>query len=180
MGSQRVGHNWVTFTFRQTEADGHPCREPHLQGRVRRDSQEWDGAVEKVNSAASHYTISMFVELTPSEVSCHWLFVTDISSGRRGYGFGDLLVVLQEVHVSYHLIIFNAGYFKELVFPGGLVIKKLPAIQETWVWSLAWEDPLEEKMATHSSILAWKKFQGQKSEEPGGLQSMASQRVRQI
>ena len=58
---------------------------------------------------------------------------TDISSGRRGYGFGDLPVVLQEVHVSYHLTIFNAVYFKELVFPGGSVIKKLPAIQETWV-----------------------------------------------
>ena len=41
--------------------------------------------------------------------------------------------------------------------------------------SLAWEDPLEEKMATHSSILAWKIPW---TEEPGGLQSMGSQRVR--
>ena len=41
-------------------------------------------------------------------------------------------------------------------FPGGSDGKKnLPAKQETWVWSLGWDDPLEEGMATHSSILAW-------------------------
>ena len=34
------------------------------------------------------------------------------------------------------------------------MVKNLPAVQETWVWSLGWEDPLEEEMATHSSILA--------------------------
>ena len=44
-------------------------------------------------------------------------------------------------------------------------------MQETWVLSLGWEDPLEEEMATHSSILAWK-IPG--TEEPGGLQSMGS------
>ena len=38
---------------------------------------------------------------------------------------------------------------------GGSVVKSLPAVQETWVWSLGWEDPLEKEMATHSSILAW-------------------------
>ena len=36
------------------------------------------------------------------------------------------------------------------------MVKKLPAMQETWVRSLCWEDPLEEGMATHSSILAWR------------------------
>jgi len=40
-------------------------------------------------------------------------------------------------------------------FSGGLMVKKLPAKQETRVWSLGQEDPLEEGMATHSSILAW-------------------------
>ena len=39
--------------------------------------------------------------------------------------------------------------------PGGSVVKNLPAKQETWVWSLDWEDPLEKEMETHSSILAW-------------------------
>ena len=47
-------------------------------------------------------------------------------------------------------------------------------MQETWVQFLGWEDTLEKEMATHSSILAWKIPW---TEEPGGLQSMGSQRV---
>ena len=39
---------------------------------------------------------------------------------------------------------------------GAQMVKNLPAVQETWVQSLGWEDPLEEGMATHSSILAWR------------------------
>ena len=50
------------------------------------------------------------------------------------------------------------------------MIKNLPAIRETWVRSLGWEDPLEKGMATHSSILAWGISL---TEEPGGLQSRA-------
>ena len=53
-------------------------------------------------------------------------------------------------------------------------VKNLPAMQETWVRSLGWEDPLEKEMATHSNILAWK-IPG--TEEPGRLQSVASQRL---
>ena len=41
-------------------------------------------------------------------------------------------------------------------FPGGSRLKRLPAMQETWVQSLGWEDPLEKETATHSSILAWR------------------------
>ena len=55
------------------------------------------------------------------------------------------------------------------------MVKNMPAMQETQIQSLGWEDPLEKEMAAHSSILAqripW-------TEEPGGLQSMGSQRVR--
>ena len=54
-------------------------------------------------------------------------------------------------------------------------VKNLPAVQETWVQSLGWEDGLEKEMETHSSILAWKISW---TEEPGGLQSMGSQRSR--
>ena len=53
--------------------------------------------------------------------------------------------------------------------------KESPAVQETQVWSLGWEDPLEKERVNHSSILAWKISQ---TEEPGGLQSMGLQRVR--
>ena len=59
--------------------------------------------------------------------------------------------------------------------PEALAVKNLPAVPETWVWSLGWEDPLEERMATHSSILAWRI---PRTEEPGGLQSVGSRRVR--
>ena len=54
------------------------------------------------------------------------------------------------------------------------MVKRLPAMQETWVQSLGREDPLEKEMATHSSTLAWKIPW---MEEPGRLQSMGSQRV---
>ena len=54
------------------------------------------------------------------------------------------------------------------------MVKNLPAMQETQVLSLGWEDPLQEGMATHSSILAWKIPW---TEEPGGLQSMWLQRA---
>ena len=64
-----------------------------------------------------------------------------------------------------------------MVFSSGSTVKNLPAMQEmqeAWVESLGWEDPLEEEMATHSSILAgkisWK-------EEPGGLQSIGLQKI---
>ena len=54
------------------------------------------------------------------------------------------------------------------------MVKNLPAMQETWVQSLGWEEPLEEGVATHSSILAWRIPW---TEEAGGLQPMALQRV---
>ena len=56
------------------------------------------------------------------------------------------------------------------------MVKNLPATQEMQVRSLGWEDPLEEGMATHSSILVWTIPW---TEEPSGLQSMGSQRVGQ-
>ena len=54
------------------------------------------------------------------------------------------------------------------------LVKNLPALQETWVQSLGWEDSLEKEMATHSSTLAWKIPW---TEGPGGLQSMGLLRV---
>ena len=64
-------------------------------------------------------------------------------------------------------------------FPGGSAVKTLPATaqetQVTWVQSLGWEDPLEEEMASHSSILAWRTPW---TEEPGGLQSTGSRKRR--
>ena len=52
------------------------------------------------------------------------------------------------------------------------LVKNLPAMRETWVLSLSWKDPMEEGMASHSSILAWRI-----TEKPGGLQSIGLQRA---
>ena len=54
------------------------------------------------------------------------------------------------------------------------MVKDLPAVQETWVRSLGWEDALEDEMATHSSILAWAIPW---TEEPGRLKTMGSRRA---
>ena len=54
------------------------------------------------------------------------------------------------------------------------LVKNLPALQETRVWSLGWEDSLEKEMATHSSILAWELPW---TEEPGGLQAIELQKL---
>ena len=54
------------------------------------------------------------------------------------------------------------------------LVENLPAMRETWVRFLGWEDPMEESMATHSSILAWRIPW---TEDPGGLRYMGLQRV---
>ena len=74
------------------------------------------------------------------------------------------------IHSLLILVIFK--YFR--VSQVAQKVKNLPAIQETWVWSLDWKDPLEKGMAIHSSILAWKI---PLTEVPGRLQSMGLQRV---
>ena len=83
------------------------------------------------------------------------------------------------------MVAFNFAYLQLSDISGALsylclpkvvqTVKHLPAMWETWVLSLGWEDPLEKEMEIHSSILAWK-FPW--TEEPGSLQSMWSQRVR--
>ena len=74
------------------------------------------------------------------------------------------------MHLKYLFIYF---WPRKWGFPGDSVVKNPPAMQESRVRSLGWEDPLEEEMATHSSLLA-KKIPCTK--EPGGLQSMGSQK----
>ena len=73
-----------------------------------------------------------------------------------------------------HLIFLCDQDVRSREFLGGPVGAALPAMRETQVWSLGQQDPLEKEMATHSSILAWRI---QWTGEPGGLQSLGSQRV---
>ena len=77
------------------------------------------------------------------------------------------------IHIDTRAHIYIHVY-THMGFPGGSVVKNLPAMQETSVQFLGLEDPLEEEMANHSSIPAWRIPW---TEELGGLQSMWSQRV---
>ena len=71
-------------------------------------------------------------------------------------------------------ILFGLGWTSNLASLAAQAVKKLPVRQETQVWSVGLEDPLDRGMATHSSILAWKTLW---TEDPGRLQSTGSQRV---
>ena len=82
------------------------------------------------------------------------------------------IIVLPHSKIQVEKAQYSARTWASLV---AVMVKNLPAMWETWDRSLSWEDPLEEGMATHSSILAWRIPW---TEEPDGLQSMGSQRVR--
>ena len=97
---------------------------------------------------------------------------------RREMGpFQPQLSPLTPVHSSLTLPPGSIWHHVETFLKTSLVaqiVKNLPAIQETWVWSLSGEDPQKMGMATHSSVLAWRIPW---TKEPDGLQSMGSQRV---
>ena len=76
----------------------------------------------------------------------------------RKYYFGAILLVL-------------FGFIHNWASLVAQLVKNLPAMRETWVQSLSWEDPLEKGKATHSSILAWR--------VPWTVESLGSQKVRQ-
>ena len=68
------------------------------------------------------------------------------------YIYSNVYHVLKGAYMPYTLRIKG--------FPGAQLVKNLPAMWETWVQSLGWEDPLEKGKATHSSILAWRTLHG--------------------
>ena len=74
----------------------------------------------------------------------------------------------EEFRINVHILLYWASLMAQMV-------KNLPAMCETWVQTLGWEDPLEEGMATHSSILAWRIPMNKGAWR---AQSMGSQRVR--
>ena len=116
----------------------------------------------------------------------YWSFSFNISSSNEHPGLIsfrmdllDLLAVqgtlksLLQHHSSKASVLQCSAFFGASMV--AQVVKRLPAVQETQVQSLGWENPPEKEMATHSSILAWRIPW---TEEPGGLQSMGLQRVR--
>ena len=93
------------------------------------------------------------------DVLCPWLL----------FSFWALIGITFNVHISsMHLKALPAST-DFLGFPVAQTVKNLPAMQENWIQTLGWEDPLEEGMVTHSSVLAWRIPW---TEDPGRLQSM--------
>ena len=89
----------------------------------------------------------------------------------------NVLSAIRKLHNIVNQLYFNYIYMYKLrSFPSGSEVKNPPPMKETQIQSLGQEAPLEEGMATHSSILAWRIPW---IEEPGRLQSLESQRVRQ-
>ena len=86
------------------------------------------------------------------------------------------LTTLFENNLKCLWVIMSKGFSGVKGFSGKESACQFKKMQEMWVWSLGWEDPLEEEMAIHSSILVWKI---PRTEDPGGLQSLGSQRVGQ-
>ena len=84
----------------------------------------------------------------------------------------SISLIMRGIEHLFHMLISHLYVF--FVFPGDSPVKNSLAMQETWVWSLGWEDPLEKGMAPHSSTLAW---EIPWTQEPGRLQSMGSLRV---
>ena len=79
------------------------------------------------------------------------------------------------LHILYNIYLYNIYYIYYInIYLVAQMVKHLPAMWETQVQFLGWEDPLEKEMAIHASSLAWKIPW---TEEPGRLQSMGLQRV---
>ena len=94
------------------------------------------------------------------------------SSPQATSDFSNFAGILSAALSQHHLLGFEIAQLEFLQVAQRL--KRLPAMWETWVQSLGWEDSLEKEMATHSSILAWRI---PRTEEPGGWQSMELQEL---
>ena len=112
------------------------------------------------------------------KIPLHWVSVWVSEKGTTD-PYIRLKMCWDPIHSDQSAAPLNSIWFPRVLgFPGGSAVKKSPAMQEPqemWVWSLGWEDPLEEDMATHSGILAWRIPW---TEEPGRLQSTGLPRVR--
>ena len=199
MGSLRVGHDWATslslFTSCIGEGNGNPLRilawripgmgEPGglLSMESHRVWHDWSDLAAAAGTRGNIWLCFPKVPCTEGVIAgvlfLPFVFITHIlwacvsmCQAKLKYGnyVPDSLLFLtyyylKNTHIA--LLICQA----HLCSSAG----KESAMQEIWVWFLGWEDPLEEGVATHSSILAWRIPW---TEEPGGLQSMRSLRVR--
>ena len=142
-----------------------------------------DGSVVKNLPAMQETPVQSLEDILEKEMTTHssilawrfpWMEEADGLQSMVWQRVGHTWAHTQVPHVSGIKQYLHApnGYWASLVAQR---LKLLPGMWETRLWSLGWEDPLEKEMAPHSSTLAWRIPW---MEEPGGLQSMGSQRVR--
>ena len=115
------------------------------------------------------FWFSVWLDVGSREI-CFCFFFFNLSMTQFSYQIEIMLDLVPQIRVwsmYHHPVLDRASLVAQ-------TIRNLLAMQETLVWSLGWEDRLEEGMATNSSTLAWRIPW---TEEPGGLQSMGSQRV---
>ena len=115
---------------------------------------------------SSFRPISMILSFPGSIKMCHWETFGHSSWARYPWSGSSNIWFF-----SHHVKIINSVYLIEASLVAQSV-KNPPMMQETWVRSLGWENPLEKQMARHASILAW---EIPWTEEPGGIQSMGLQ-----
>ena len=118
--------------------------------------------------SSAHFLIRLFVFLVMSYMSC--LRILEINS----LLLASFANIFSHSESCLFIFLWYPLLCKRWAFLVAQMIKNLPAMQETRVWFLDQENPLEKGTATHSSILAWRIPQ---LEDPGGLQSMGLQRV---
>ena len=153
------------------------------------ESKEWSGGCQGpgVEGNGKLLTNGYEISVMPQEyilemcctARCLWITILYCTWGKKKIGEGARSHFKRSFHNSKRKKKSNNSiiyfFFGDGGFPDGSVVKNLPATQEMWVQSVGRADPLEEGMAPHSSILAWRIPW---TEEPGGLQSTGSQRVR--
>ena len=115
-----------------------------------------------------------------SQLNQWFIIIYDCPESRCIFFFFSCPISFSPFKLNVCFPIYHVSYFLYLPhgvqdFPGGSVVNNLSAMQETWVQSLGQQYPLKKKIATHSSIPAWKIPQ---REEPGSLQSMGLKRAR--
>ena len=160
MGSHRVGHDWsdlvVVVWVYQDELYFQLDLEDVKVGRKSGDHSRG----EAPHNELRHSKVNWFAQVHVSNSDA-----VRVRASISCFPINNLSTQIE--NYKYHIIPMWASLMVQTV-------KNPPAMRETWVGSLGLEDPLEEGMATYSSIPAWRV---PRTEEPGGLQSMESQRV---
>ena len=187
MGSQRVGHYWndLAAAGAAAAADwsmlGFPvlrCLPEFAQTHV-----HWVSDAIKLSHPLSPTSPSALNLCIRSNLCIRWPNYWSFSISPSSE-YSELIDLISLLSKGLSRVFSSATVQKHQFFSAqpslwtslvAQMVKNLPAMQETWVWSLGGDDPLEKGMATRSCILAWR---NPWTEEPGGLQSVGLQRVR--